>query len=238
MKLLEVPLIGRFGNLLFIYAYARAWAEREGYDLCLHPWIGEKVFQLPEAVRPNNFKADLVWPERMYQDQGSLIYSRRQAREWFQFKPDILAALEPARARGLVLNVRQADDYRAAGLVTLSAKCYEDAATQRGYTHWELETDLAPTRLPGFDGDISAGGLGVTPVAMPSFFKLMTAPVLFRANSTFSWWAATLGTGKVFAPIITGCKGGVKDEYCAHFVEGNWPVMANNLPNTNLYLRE
>lgn len=240
MKLLSVPLIGRFGNLLFIYAHARAWAEQNGYELCLPTWIGEKVFTIPQAVRPEGRTPDFVWSERMYQDQDSIIYTRKQVREWFKIRPEVLEQLRPVYPVEVLLDVREGADYLGAGLVSLGVECYADAAIKRGYspsqTEWELDTH--PTRLPYFTGDATAAGLGTTWVSIPAFYRMMTAKVHFRANSTFSWWAATLGNAKVYAPVIRGMRGGVPNQYCDNWVEGNWPVMADNAPNTDLHLAE
>jgi len=75
--------------------------------------------------------------------------------------------------------------------------------------------------------------------ALPSFYRLMTAPILFRANSTFSWWAATLGNGRVFAPVIKDLIG-LNNQFFHHaeFIEGNWPQMTKAPVNTDLHLRE
>jgi len=59
------------------------------------------------------------------------------------------------------------------------------------------------------------------------FLKLYFARTIFRANSSFSWWAATLSpTAKVFSPVIDkmhiyGVDG--TDEIDVDFVEGNQP---------------
>jgi hypothetical protein len=240
MPLLFTPLIGRFGNLLFIFAHARAWAEQNGYELCLPPWVGEKIFTIPEAVRPDRYKPDLVWPENMRQNQESLIYTRKQVREWFTIRPELSRLMSSTRPDVVTLNVRRGDDYRSAGLVMISPESYVTAAVRAGYDPSDciLETDTNPTRHPYFTGNIDASGLGTTWVALPSFYRLMTAPVLFRANSTFSWWAATLGHGKVFSPIIRGLQGGTPNTQCEIFVAGNWPVMADNPPNSDLHLKE
>ena len=240
MKTAYWPLLGRLGNLLFIYAHARAWCDQNGYELSMDPWIGEKIFTIPEAVRPSQHRPNLVFPERMYQHQKDLIYTRKQVREWFTIKPELLERLQVIPSEPLLLNVRQGGDYRAAGLVTLSKKCYADGCYYLGYDREmaQWETDLEPTRLPGFDGNMSASGLGVTMAPLPSFYRLMAAKVLFRANSTFSWWAATLGNGRIFAPVIKGLPGGVPDVYCNEFVPGNWPVMADCPENSDLYLPE
>ncbi len=49
------------------------------------------------------------------------------------------------------------------------------------------------------------------------FLTLMRAKVLFRANSTFSWWAGTLGCGTVYSPEVNGAVGFVN----VPFVRGN-----------------
>lgn len=233
-------LTGRLGNLLFQYSHARAWCQQNRYDLCLPPWVGEKVFDIPEAVRPKRFKPDMVWPENMRQNQESLIYTRRQVRDWFRFKPWVLDRLKSIKVPQILLNVRHNQDYRDAGLVTLSTECYVKACERFGFnvSLAEFETDSKPTRHPSFSGDPNGSGLGTSWVCIPSFYRLMSAPVLFRANSTFSWWAATLGNGRVFAPVIRGIRGGLPNAQCDTFVEGNWPAMTESPSNSDLYLKE
>jgi hypothetical protein len=235
MKTCFADLIGRLGNLLFIYAYARAYCEQNGYELCLPPWIGEKVFNIPEANRTPADKCDLELPEDTYQRQESLIYTRRQVREWFTFKPEILDRLKQLGGGYGIFNRRFGNDYR--GFVIVSLGSYFDAAVKFGFREqmfsFEVESDEAPTRLDTFDGDMNSSGLCTSWVAIPSFYHLMTTSVLFRANSTFSWWAATLSDGRVFSPIIKGKSAGEQD---CEFVEGNWPVMVDIPPNTDLHL--
>ena len=62
---------------------------------------------------------------------------------------------------------------------------------------------------------------------LEDFLKMYFARTVFRANSSFSWWAATLSpTAKVFSPVINkkhiyGVDG--MDEITVDFVEGNHP---------------
>ena len=62
---------------------------------------------------------------------------------------------------------------------------------------------------------------------LDDFLKLNFARTIFRANSSFSWWAATLSpTAKVFSPVIDknhiyGVDG--MEEITVDFVEGNHP---------------
>jgi hypothetical protein len=62
---------------------------------------------------------------------------------------------------------------------------------------------------------------------LDDFLKLYFARTIFRANSSFSWWAAMLSpTAKVFSPVIDthhiyGVDG--TEEITVDFVEGNHP---------------
>jgi len=244
MPLITSPLIGRLGNLLFIYSHLRAYAEQNGYEVSLPPWIGERVFAgVPEAVRPDKYKLDVDLGEDLHQRQSSLIYTRKQVREWFTFNPEVLERLQPAKcSREFLLNVREGPDYIGAGMVCIAKESYRMACDKRFGTlsklDWAWERDVAPTWLECFDGDEWASGLGTTEVCLPSFYRLMTAPVLFRANSTFSYWAATLSDGRIFSPVIEGMKGGVPNQHCDNFVEGNWPRMSQLEGFTDLFLRD
>lgn len=234
-KLVYMPMIGRFGNLLFQYAGLRAWAEANECEVCLPPWIGEKVFTIPEAVRPDRHRPDIVWSERYLQDPESMTYTLKQVREWFKIKPEVIERLQPARCRDpILLDIRQGADYLAAGNVVLGRQCYLDACRAFGYdpntAGWEIDTE--PTRLPEFTGDVTASGFCTTWVSLPAFYRLMTAPVLFRANSSFSWWAATLNEGKIYAPVVRGIEPG-PNRYCDNFVSGNWPAFGDITPNNH-----
>lgn len=241
MPLLQLNLSGRLGNLCFQAAYAKAWCIQNNYDLCMLPWIGEIVFEgFPPAIRPDKCKPDIVWTDRLFQHQRDLIYTRKQVKEWFAFKPEILEMLQPAKCpRHVCLNIRQGQDYRDAGLVTLSKQCYVDAAKQRGYGVDDIcfEIDTQFFTLSNFQGNVKAGGFGVCEVVLPSFYRLMTAPVLFRANSTFSYWAHVLSDNQnIYAPLIRDLKGGILDTYCPEFVNANWPAMVNSPDHSDLHL--
>jgi len=244
MPLISMPLIGRLGNLLFQYAYLRAYAEQNGYEVCLPPWIGERVFAgVPEAVRPDKYKPDKELPQDYCQRQECLIYTRKQVKEWFAFKPEVLERLKPAKCEcKILINLRMNIDYLGAGMVCIGLESYDKAKCKwfgDSKLECDVETDVLPRRLfPDFTGDPWASGLGTTEVCLPSFYRLMTAPVLFRANSSFSWWASTLSDGRIFSPVIEGMKGGVPNQHCDNFVEGNWPRMSQLEGFTDLRLRD
>ena len=233
-------LSGRLGNLLFQYAYARAFCEREGHTLCIPPWVGEKIFDIPHADRTPAIQCDKVEIDCMHQDQASLIYTRSQLKQWLRIRPEVLEQLHPItqNRKTVLLDVRRGHDFIGAGLVSLGLPCYVEAAAQRGYgpedCEWEIDT--ASTRLPYFQGDVTAAGLGTTWVSLPAFYRMMTAKVHFRSNSTFSWWAATLGNAEVYSPVIRGMTGGVPDQHCTTWVQGNWPT--TNSAFTDFHLAE
>jgi hypothetical protein len=66
------------------------------------------------------------------------------------------------------------------------------------------------------------------------FLKLYFARTIFRANSSFSWWAALLSpTAKVFSPVlgrrhVYGVDG--MEEIAVDFVEGNHPAWMHGRP--------
>ena len=80
---------------------------------------------------------------------------------------------------------------------------------------------------------------------LPDLALMMRAQVLMRANSTFSWWAAALGTARVFSPDTSkvnardGLRGNDRFPQFVPFVEGNHPPVVWEPDTTsNLYLPE
>lgn len=213
---------------MFRYAYARAVAEQNDWELRTEPWVGEQIFTLDGATHARPTGAEDVEVAEYRQAQKDLIYSRADCRRWFKLKPEIAKAVSRYYWPGPVVHYRRGD-YASAGYplvgrgaVTAAMKqfCIDECAN--------VVTDEDPRGSPDFGGELSF---------LPDFLTLLGAPILFRANSSFSWWAATLGTGRVFAPIITGFAGGVEHDGIP-YVEGNWPRLAELDFVTDLHLRE
>ncbi len=161
------------------------------------------------------------------QDQDSLIYTRRQVKEWFKLKPEIKDRLEAIKflESDPIIAHRRVGDYEKLGYVVVSEKSYRDAYHQFEFepTPLVFVTEENPTLVSGL------------PDFLPDFWRMMQAKVLFRGNSSFSWWAATLSDARVFSPVIDGLPGGEQD---CEFVEGNWPKFANLSFLTDLHLKE
>lgn len=233
MKTIALKNLGRFGNLLFRYAHARKLAELNNCALRTERWVGEKIFTLdaPETIHffpPSDGTEDFV-VDGYCQNQQSLIYTRADCRRWFTFRPEIVDLLKSTPVYNLPYAHFRRGDYAGAGYPLVGRKSVELAMLQYGiYDPCVPVSDETPTGGPEFTGDLEF---------LPDFYRLMTAPVLFRANSSFSWWAATLGHGRVFSPVITGLVGGMEHDNVP-YVEGNHPALAD-LPNiTELHLSE
>lgn len=221
------PLIGRFGNKLFQWAHAKAVADRDGLELVTPDWEGQEIFQI-ERTRKKH-REDLLLGGYA-QNQDSLIYTRAQCREWFKFRPwvqDLVWSITlPSK---FAVGHRRVGDYAGSGMVVCSQGSYDRAFAKfcPGQSDLLMVTEENPAQHPAFTGNLAF---------VPDFLQLMYASTLFRGNSTFSWWAATLGHGQVFSPVVAGLVGG--QEHDVEFVEGNWPRFCD-LPNiTDLHLQE
>lgn len=236
----NLKMMGGFGNQLFQYAFARAYCLQNDLELRTQQWVGQRIFKLSDPpirdALPRVAESSIVPGlknfecEGYFQNQKSLIYSRRDAKEWFLFSPAVelplSEVLEDSHSR-LVAH-RRVIGYAEAGYPVCSTESYLTAAFNFGYNQDKLAfvSDESPGLHSWFASELSF---------LPDFARLMAAPVLLRANSSFSWWAATLGNGVVFSPVIDGLEGG--KEHDVKFVAGNHPRLANLEFVTDLHLK-
>lgn len=243
-KVLNLCLLGRFGNTLFQFCFARAYAEQHGHDLRMGDWIGRKIFNLPDyppiqeryaeqiselSLKPEHADTSFEW-KGYAQHQDCLIYTRERVREWLQFKPQTLELLEACciPVGGTVAH-RRVGDLIGYGYVQISKQSYLDAADERGFNPFLLEfvTEENPITCKRLKGDVDF---------LPDFYRMMKATTLFRGNSCFSWFAATLGDAQVFSPNIEGLEGG--REHDVKFSPGNHHRFANLEFVTDLHLKD
>jgi len=211
---------------MFQYAYARAYAEGRDMDLTTSDWIGQQIFDIPvhHEVRTRNCE---VLPTEYHQDQASLIYTRKQVKEWFRFKPWIFERMSGRPNLDTVAHLRRGD-YKDLGYVVVSKESYLRDFTDRGFAQARTLCFLSeeePYFPNPFPSDVSF---------VADFYVMVNATILYRANSSFSWWAATLSSAKVYSPVIEGLEGG-REQDCK-FIEGNWPRFANLPFVTDLHL--
>ncbi len=249
MSVLVASLQGRTGNQIMQWLFAYAFAQKYGMTFQCDEWIGERIFELPKYERPDGSRQlprmneirifeqclDLSRPRyddrefRGYaQSQRCMIYSKRDAQSWLRFRPEIetgcrLAVLNDCTVPDAIVYHRRSGDYIGYGYPVVSPASYDQACREFGLNekHPGLtilsEEDPTP-HAPFIPDDISF---------VVDFFRMVKAPTLLRANSSFSWCAALLGNGLVLSPVVDGLVGG-KQHDCK-FVAGNWPKFAPHL---------
>lgn len=236
----NLRMMGRFGNLMFQYAFGRAYCEKHGFELRNDPWVGELLFDIPKARRiterfeHTHTEITLDREEGdiellgYFQSQAALIYTRRQVREWFQWRRQIKGNLECIPPIEGIPAHRRVGDYIGYGYPVVSEQSYHAAAAKHGFNPSELVfvTEEHPFRHDAFPGELAF---------VPDFYRLMHSRTMFRGNSCFSWWAGTLSDGQTYSPVIDGLPGG--KEHHVPFVTGNWPRLANHEFTTDLHLK-
>jgi hypothetical protein len=219
---------GRFGNSLFQYAFAKGYAESVGEKLHVPAdWYARQIFEIDDPPLegevppcygfdsiPKTNHADI---HGYYQYQDALdFYSAKKARTWLQLRTKwnrLATVKEPYTA----FHIRRGDylSYKhlyCVPMATSYLKCYETRTElPRLLIYVGDETPIIDKEVP----DAFA--------FLPDFVCLMRATALLRANSSFSWWAATLGGARVFSPDVGSRVGEVDVE----FVEGNHPWFAD-----------
>lgn len=238
MSAITVSLYARLGNQMFQYAHARAYAEQNGHELRTQEWVGEKIFTLDghNCARPDGTEVETL--QGYFQDQKSLIYTRADCRRWFKFRPEIIDSLIGCYSYFPYAHFRRGD-YAQSGFPLISRQSVDAAVAEHLFPS-ELRENMVPGceyisvseevphLVPAFTGGMSM---------VPDFYRLAHAPVLFRANSSFSYWAAVLGHGKVFSPIVDGLIGGVENDNVP-YVPGNHARLAMHEFTTDLHLKE
>jgi hypothetical protein len=218
---------GRFGNQLFQYAFARAYADLYGAILEVPDWIGRRVFGLndpyPSRVLTRTAQDCIPWGDvnvdlfGYFQKNECLsILSRARLRQWFQIQPRWEAMASLPGKPYIAAHLRRGDyvSRYASVYCTISRDSYiracEQFALDASLLIWVSEETPRPFPEPelGF---------------MSDFLALKHADVLLRGNSTFSFWAGVLSDGRVFSPVVDGRRG----EHDVPFVPGNWPKCAD-----------
>jgi hypothetical protein len=211
--------------MLFQYAFARGYAEAVGATLETPPWIGQALFGLNDPPLSEPLPS-LALNERPCGEVNVDLfgyfqhadcykyYTLSKLREWFKFRQVWLDQFPRKDDVYVATHVRRGDYTTVYPNIfcTIANEAYDLAIREAGYAAYrrvDVRED-SPTefRLPGFE-------------FMQDFFTIYNAPVVFRANSTFSWWAATLGHAReVYSPVVEGLRGYQKE---VKFVKGNWP---------------
>ncbi len=238
---------GRFGNQLFQYIFARAYAEKYDATLEIPHWIGEKIFKnvshppiskhLPrigvDKIEWGRVNVDLYG---YFQTKECFdILSESKIREWLIF----LKRFDPF----LQFNDKVASHLRLGDYITLYAEnfcvvgkqSFLDAFKEFGVgieqvawcseekprTAFELE-DVCYSKMPNsmygveFYKDEGFSFLS-------DFFVMINSKILFRSNSSFSFWAGFFQNREVYCPVVKGKVG----EQDVSFIKGNHSAICN-----------
>lgn len=209
--ILNLQMLGRFGNQAMQFLAAKAIAERDNLELRTPRWIGEKIFQIEPTAEPD-YSGDYM---RGYsQNQERAIYTLRQVREWFRFKPWAEGALycRSGSRLPLVGHLRRGD-LAGYGYPIVAVQSYYDACHK-----FNLDLDDLCFVSDGIPETIDPIGEFSDCPWLPDFYIMCRAQTLLRANSSFSFVAGMLNTGQVYSPRIDGLTGG---EQLVEFEAGN-----------------
>jgi hypothetical protein len=222
----SVSFVGGFGNQLFQYAFARAYAEAHHASLRTPGWIGQKIFALSDPPPLSNLPSagfDEIPNGRVnvvlngyFQFQAAIDYmSRSKLKTWFQLQNRWKCRFTSRLP--IAAHLRRGDYIGLGGVFCLVSECsYTNACNKFGLGNditWIQEGNRTPPQ------DLADAGIPF----LEDFMLLANAGILLRANSSFSWWAATLGNSRVFSPLVEDRTGTQNVD----FVEGNWPRMVD-----------
>ncbi len=238
---------GRFGNQLFQYVFARAYAEKYDAVLEIPHWIGEKIFKnvshssisrpLPridiDKIEWGRVNIDLYG---YFQTKECFdILSESKIREWFIF----LKRFDPY----LQSNNKVAAHLRLGDYITLWPEVFCIVAKQsflnafkefgvsieqvawcseeKPRTAFELR-DVCYSKISnsmyGLDFYKDEGFSFLL-----DFFVMINSKILFRSNSSFSFWAGFFQNQNVYSPVVKG-KVGIQE---VSFIKGNHSAICN-----------
>lgn len=251
----ELNSIGRSGNQLFLYVFARAYAKAHGATLLVPRWFGQKLFvnATEEMIDENTPKLQATESDstskrplnryfgkvdidlRVYAQHQVYLdyYTRTQCREWLKLKPEweLYSPSFQNQPPYSAMHIRRGDYVTPEfcdRYCEVSRASYTRAIKQFGIPKPAVEVSEEMAQVPDNWPDASVSWL-------KDFLVLRDAAHLLRANSSFSWWAAVLSHGKVYAPVVDK-KVGLQD---CDFVESNAPTTAGVFANqSDLNLKE
>ena len=216
--------MGRFGNQIFQYLFARAYAEKYDAILEIPNWVGQKIFKNVEHPKPSvklpTTKTDQVKWGMVNIDLGGYfqrkefidILSETKIRSWLQFQDRWEKRFPKEATFSVVAHLRRGDyiskfsnEYCEISKESYLRACDKFNIPKKNIRWVSEETQIKDPRL---DDDLQF---------LPDFFLMVNADVLLRANSTFSFWAGFFNKNEVYSPVVRG-KAGLNT---VEFIEGN-----------------
>lgn len=222
--ILNLQMLGRFGNQAMQYLAARAIAERDNLELRTPRWVGEKIFQIEPTAEPD-YSGEFC--HGYQQNQDAAIYTLTQVREWFRFQDWVRASMRQIAIKPKVVGHVRRGDFKGYNYPQISLQSYYNACHKFAVCASDLcfVMEESPISSPWLSDEVSW---------LTDFCTMANADVLFRANSSFSFVAGMLCIGRVFSPRIDGLAGG---EQLVEFEAGNHCCLANHSDFTDLHIK-
>lgn len=231
MRIIQISCLGnlgRFGNQLFQYAFAQAYALKYNAILETPKWVGQELFGIndkPISKKLPKTQMDITpWGEvnidlfGHFQNQQCFDLYKNNIKETFKFNQSILSQFSGLRCE-IAAHLRRGDYLKYKDVYcTVTDMSYIRACDiywlDKNKITWLSEDHKRNTKLPQYIDD---------------FLVMMYTNVLLRSNSTYSWWAGTLGNARVFSPLVDNLTGLKSVE----FVPGNHPKFMDPINNPN-----
>lgn len=226
----EIGKFGGFGNQLFQFLFSKFYADKYNAELQISKdWIGRKIFQDVDEIKPITIclpetPIDVVpWGQTNIKLKGYFqykeaidLFSISKIRNLLKFKKDIIKKYSsPYKKEYAAVHIRRGDyvDKYSHIFCNISNDSYKKALEK-------FNTELYPVRFCMSNlvkrDDSNADSF------LYDFFIMMQSTILFRSNSTFSFWAGVLGNqDRIYSPIVENLTGWNTIE----FVEGNHPKL-------------
>jgi hypothetical protein len=241
-KVVGVSFVGGFGNQLFQYAFARAYAESQNAMLLTPGWIGQRIFEISDPPLDYDLphtgfdeiptgRTNIIL-SGYFQSQAAInLMSRSRLKAWFRLKDEWQRRFTTRYL--IAAHIRRGDYVGLSNIYCL--------ISENSYVEACKKFDLNPTDITWIQEGSRQQAQDLIDMGMPfidDFVSLMNANVILRANSSFSWWAATLSNGRILSPLVED-RTGMHD---VEFIEGNWPRMVDarncGMNITDLRLRD
>lgn len=232
---------GRFGNQIFQYVFARAYAEKYDAILELPTWIGEKIFKdvshTPISCRLPRIPIDHIPWGRVNIDLFGYfqtkecfdILSEKKIRKWLVFQDQFNDYLKQSNE---IIAHQRMGDYVTLWpdiFCVITKKSFLNSCikfrickqnliylSEENPTNNKMLNDIAYSKISNSrygSGIYEDKGISF----LPDFFRMINSKILFRSNSSFSFWAGFFKNENVYSPIVKG-KTGYQD---VEFVKDN-----------------
>jgi hypothetical protein len=204
---------GKFGNALFQYSVTKSIAFHFNFNYCSSSnWIGRKIFEIDdpdliEDANPAN-ENDLLIVKTIKNKNWDMIgffqnpiyyqfLSTSICRNWLKIKDKWIKKFPKKKDFYIACHLRRGDmEEMHYSYPLINENSYINAVRDYGYD--EKDIIWVSDNFPEIDSECEKEGIGF----LPDFMTLYNSDVLFRANSTMSFWAGLLGDCRMYSPFI------------------------------------